>query len=91
MTALKQAAACIAAVVETERPTNCPTLKGLIHEDMDKTTKELCWHIQTLESKLVASSAKNDLGGGKKKMMKTKGTVTAPTKKSKPTGQSLRS
>jgi hypothetical protein len=84
--ALKQAAACIAAVVEAERPTNRPTLKGLIHKDVDKTTEELHWRIQSLESKLVASLAINDLGSGKKKMMKTKGTATAPTKKSKPTG-----
>ena len=34
---LEQAAARIAAVVEAERPANRPTLKGLIHEDVDKT------------------------------------------------------
>ena len=88
--ALEQAAACIATVVEAEHPTNHPTLKGLIHEDLDETTEEVRWRIQSLESKLVASLAKNNLGGGKKKMMKTKGTVTTPTKNSKPTGQSLR-
>ena len=81
--ALEQAAACIAAVVEAERPINHPTLKGLIHEDVDKTTEELRRPIQSLESKLIVSSAKNHLGSGKKKMMKTKGTVTAPTKKIK--------
>jgi hypothetical protein len=56
--ALEQAAACIATVVEAERPTNHPTLKGLIHKDVDKTTEELCQRIQSLESKLIASSAK---------------------------------
>ena len=38
---LKQAAAHIAAVVKAERPANRPTLKGLIHDDVDKTTEEL--------------------------------------------------
>ena len=70
--ALKQAAARIADVVEAECPTTRPTLKCLIHKDVDKTTKELCWRIQSLESNLVASLAKNDLGGDMKKMMKTK-------------------
>ena len=36
---------------------------------------------------MVVSSAKNELDGGKKKATKPKGTVTAPTKKSKPTSQ----
>ena len=89
--ALEQAAARIAAVVEAERPTNRPTLKGLIHEDVDKTTKELRCRIQSLESKMVASSAKNELGGGKTKSMKPKGTATAQTKKSKPTNQKPKS
>jgi hypothetical protein len=48
---LEDAAACIAAVVEAEHPANRPTLKGLIHKDVDKTTKELCRHIQSLEAK----------------------------------------
>jgi hypothetical protein len=78
--ALEQAAARIAAVVEAERPTNRPTLKGLIHEDVDKTTEELRRRIQSLESKLVASLAKNESGGGKMKAMKQKGTATAQTK-----------
>jgi hypothetical protein len=39
--ALKQAAACIAAVVEAEHPTNRPMLKGLIHKDVNKTMEEL--------------------------------------------------
>jgi hypothetical protein len=74
-------------VVEAEHPTDHPTLKGLIHEDVDKTTKELHHRIQSLESKLVVSLTKNEVGGGKKKAMKPKGTVTAPTKKSKPMSQ----
>ena len=85
--ALEQAAAQIAAVVEAERPTNRPTLKGLIHEDVDKTSEELHRRIQSLESKLVASLAKNESGGGKMKAMKPKGTATAQPKKSKPTSQ----
>jgi hypothetical protein len=89
--ALEQAAARIAAVVEAERPTNRPTLKGLIHEDVDKTTEELRRRIQSLESKLVVSSAKNELGGGKMKAMNPKGTATAQTKKSKPMNQKPKS
>ena len=38
---LEHAAARIAAVVEAERPANRPTLKGLIHDDVDKRTEEL--------------------------------------------------
>jgi hypothetical protein len=49
---LDQAAARIAAVVEAERPANRPTLKGLIHDDVDKTTEELRCRIQSLETKL---------------------------------------
>ncbi len=78
-------------MVKAERLTNRPTLKGLIHEDVNKTTKELRHRIQSLESKLVVSSAKNELGSGKKKATKPKGTVTAPTKKSKPTSQKPKS
>ncbi len=89
--ALEHAAARIAAVVEAERPIKHPTLKSLIHKDVDKTTDELRRRIQSLESKLVACSAKNELGGGKKKTMKAKGTATAQTKKSKPTSQKLKS
>ena len=37
---LEHAAAHIVAVVEAERPANRPTLKGLIHDDVDKTTEE---------------------------------------------------
>ena len=67
---LEDAAACIAAVVEAERPANCPTLKGLIHKDVDITTEELRRRIQSLEAKLTTttpkSAAKNGEGGGLK-------------------------
>lgn len=49
---LEHAAARIAAVVDAERPANRPTLKGLIHDDVDKTTEELRRRIQSLEAKL---------------------------------------
>ena len=49
---LEHAAARIAAVVEAERPANRPTLKGLIHDDVDKMTAELHRRIQSLEAKL---------------------------------------
>ena len=49
---LEHAAARIAAVVEAERPANRPTLKGLIHDDVDKTTEDLRRRIQSLEAKL---------------------------------------
>jgi hypothetical protein len=39
--ALEDAATRITAVVEAERPATRPTLKGLIHKDVDKTTEEL--------------------------------------------------
>ncbi len=75
---LEDVAAHIAAVVKAECPANCPTLKGLIHKDVDKTTKELCRHIQSLEAKLSASTpksaAKNGEGGGLKSKA---GSVTA--------------
>jgi hypothetical protein len=38
--ALEDEAACIAAVVKAERPATHPLLKGLIHKDVDKTTKD---------------------------------------------------
>jgi hypothetical protein len=67
---LDDAAACITAVVEAERLANCPTLKGLIHKVVDKTTKELRRCIQSLETKLSTttpkSTAKNGEGGGSK-------------------------
>jgi hypothetical protein len=67
---LEDAAAHIAAVVEAEHPANRPTLKRLIHEDVNKTTKELCRHIQSLKAKLSAttpkSAEKNGEGGGLK-------------------------
>ncbi len=49
---LEHAAARIAAVVKAERPANRPTLKGLIHDDVDKTTEDLRRRIQSLEVKL---------------------------------------
>lgn len=47
-----QAAARIAAIVEAQRPANRPTIKGLIHDDVDKTTEELHRRIQSLKAKL---------------------------------------
>jgi hypothetical protein len=38
---LTPTADCIAAVVEAECPTSCPTLKGLIQEDVAASTEEL--------------------------------------------------
>ncbi len=71
-------------MVEAERPANRPTLKGLIHKDVDKTTEELCRCIQSLEAKLSAttpkSAAKNGEGSGSKSKA---GSVTTP-KKPKP-------
>ena len=82
---LKQVAARIAAVVEAKRPANCLTLKGLIHEDVDKTTQELRRRVQSLEAKLgetkrvtKGKGAKNKMGDGKK-LKKTSGTVAAPS------------
>ncbi len=76
---LEQAAAQIAAVVEAERPANRPTLKGLIHADVDKTTEELCRRIQSLKAKLMT---KNRMGNNKKSKTKDKtGTVAAPSSK----------
>jgi hypothetical protein len=49
---LEHAAAHIAAVVEAECPSNRPTLKGLIHNDVDRTTEDLRRRIQSLEAKL---------------------------------------
>ncbi len=75
---LEQAAERIAAVVAAERPANRPTLKGLIHEDVDKTTEELCCRVQSLKVKLMA---KNGTGDNKRSKTKSKkGTVAAPSK-----------
>ena len=81
---LEQAAARIAAVVEAERPANCPTLKGLIHDDVDKTTEELRRRVQSLEAKLGEANATKGKGaknkrGGDKKSKKTLGTAVAPS------------
>ena len=65
---LEHAATRIAAVVEAERPANRPTLKGLIHEDVDKTTEGLFRRLQSLEAKLgeakIALKRKQDTPGG---------------------------
>ncbi len=69
---LEQAAAGITAVVKAERPANRPTLKGLIHDDVDKMTEELCRRVQSLEVKsreanaTKGKGAKNERGGDKK-------------------------
>jgi hypothetical protein len=55
---LEQVAARIAAVVEAERPANCLTLKGLIHDDVDKTTEELRRRVKSLEAKLGNTNVK---------------------------------
>ena len=75
---LNQAAARIAAVVEAERPANRPTLKGLIHDDVDKTTEELRRRIQSLETKL--GETKNTL---KRTKAKSGETTTLQRKKAK--------
>ena len=76
---LEQATVQIAAVVKAERPANCPTLKGLIHNNVDKTTEEFCRRIQSLKAKLMA---KNGTGDDKRSKTKSKtGTVATPSKK----------
>jgi hypothetical protein len=61
---LTSAAKRIAAVVNAERPASCPTLKGLIQEDVDKMTDDLKQCIQLLEAKRN-KQAKNVKGDGK--------------------------
>jgi hypothetical protein len=81
---LKQAATRIAAVVEAKRPTNRPTLKGLIHNDVDNTMEELRCRVQSLEAKLgetkvtKGKGAKHEMGGNKKSK-KALGTVIPPS------------
>jgi hypothetical protein len=75
---LEQAATRIAAVVEAERPANRPTLKGLIHDDVNKTTKDLRRCIQSLEAKL--GETKNAL---KRKSASPENTATIKKKKGK--------
>jgi hypothetical protein len=71
-----------AAVVKAKCPANRPTLKGLIHDDVDKTTEELRRRVQSLEAKLgdanvkKAKEAKNGMGGNKKKKL---GVAIAPS------------
>jgi hypothetical protein len=72
---LEHAAARIAAVVKAERPANRPTLKGLIHDNVDKTTEELYCCIQSLEAKL--GETKNAL----KRTTATSGDTTTPKRK----------
>ena len=72
---LEHAAAHIVAVVEAERPANRPTLKGLIHDDVDKTTEELYRRIQSLEAKL--GETKNAL----KQKTATSGDTAMPKRK----------
>jgi hypothetical protein len=79
---LDRAAAPIAAVVEAERPANQSTLKGLIQDDVNKTTEELRRRVQSLAAKLGKSNvkkskaAKKGMGNDKKK--KKLGTAIAP-------------
>ena len=75
---LEQAATRIAAVVEAERPANRPTLKGLIHNDVNKTTDDLRRRIQSLEAKL--GETKNAL---KRKSAPPKDTATIKKKRAK--------
>ncbi len=76
--ALEDVAACIAAVVEAERPATGPTLKGLIHEDVYKTTKEIRCCIQSLKAKLSATTPKSTAKNGEVGGLKSKaGSVTA--------------
>ena len=83
---LEHAAARIAAVVEAERPANRPTLKGLIHDDVDKKTEELYRRIQSLEAKL--GETKNAL---KRKTATSGDTATPKRKKQKTRGATPRS
>jgi hypothetical protein len=72
-------AECITAVVEAECPASCPTLKGLIQEDVNTLMEELRQRIQSLEGKLA--QAKKVQGNGKRTKKVTKGTAITPTKK----------
>ncbi len=79
---LEQVAAHIAAVVKAEHPANHPTLKGLIHDNVDKMTEELRRRVQSLEAKLgnanmkKANVAKNGMGGDKQQKS---GVAVAPS------------
>ncbi len=83
---LEHLAVRIAAGVKAKHPTNHPTLKDLIHDDVHKTMEELRCHVQSLEAELGDANAKNrwqtidDSQNGKgdnKKKIKL-GTVVAP-------------
>jgi hypothetical protein len=75
---LEQAAARIAAVVEAEQPVNHPTLKGIIHVDVNKMTEELCCRIKSLEAQL--EETKSTL---KRKASTSRDTATLQKKKAK--------
>jgi hypothetical protein len=55
---LEQVPACIATVVKAKCPANRPTLKGIIHDDVDKMTEGLCRPVQSLEAKLGKANIK---------------------------------
>ena len=75
---LEQAAARIAAVIEAERPVNHPTLKGIIHVDVEKMTEELRRRVKSLEAKL--EETKSNL---KRKASTSRDTATLHKKKAK--------
>ncbi len=78
---LEDAAACITAVVKAKRPATCPTFKGLIHKDVDKTTKELQCRVQSLKAKLSATTPKSVAKNGAGSGLKSKaGSVTSQQK-----------
>jgi hypothetical protein len=86
---LEDAAACIAVMVEAERPANCPTLKGLIHKDVDKTTKELCHRIKSLEAKLSATTPKSTAKKWGGRWLEEEGWLNHHPKKTKDTNQEV--
>ena len=75
---LEQAATRIAAVVEAERPVNHPTLKGIIHVDVEKMTNDLHRRIKSLEAQ--CEEAKSSL---KRKASTSRDTATLHKKKAK--------
>ena len=75
---LEQAAARIADVVEAEQPVNHPTLKGIIHVDVEKMTEELRRRVKSLEAKL--EETKSNL---KLKASTSRDTATLHKKKAK--------
>jgi hypothetical protein len=75
---LEQAATRIAAVVEAERPVNHPTLKGIIHVDVEKMTDDLRRRIKSLEAQ--CEEARSSL---KRKAPTSRDTATLHKKKAK--------